>query len=130
SGRSSRFGPLDQPCPTGSPLSGPGTRESVVVTDEVMERDARLATVRLVMFSAFLAIGAAALWAGSLRFTGPLDGAPVHVSWIVLALAFAVTELVSVHIESRGEAHALTFSEIPLVVGLILSTPEETIAAR
>ena len=34
--------------------------------------------------------------------------------------AFAAAELVAVHIESRGEAHALTFVEIPYVAGLLL----------
>lgn len=93
-------------------------------------REAQLATSRLVAFSAALAAGAAAIWTLWLHDQRLLDGAPSHLPVIALGVAFAVTELVSVHIESRGEAHAVTFSEIPLVAALLFSTPGEAIAAR
>jgi len=60
----------------------------------------------------------------------PLPGAPFHLHWAVLAAAFAVTEVVAVHTESRGEAHALTFAEIPYVAGLLLAAPDELLLGR
>ena len=48
----------------------------------------------------------------------------------VLAAAFAITELVSVHLESRGEAHAVTFSEIPFVADLFFVDPATLVVAR
>ena len=60
----------------------------------------------------------------------PLPGAPTHLDWWVLAAAFALTEVVAVHTESRGEAHALTFAEIPYVAGLLLASPDELLLGR
>src|SRR5687768_16813960 len=59
-----------------------------------------------------------------------LDGAPFELNWIVLAAAFAATEVIAVHMESKGEAHALTFSEIPYVAGLLLASPDDLLIGR
>ncbi len=39
--------------------------------------------------------------------------------------AFAVTEVVSCTLESRDEAHAITFSEMPFVAALLLAAPAD-----
>jgi diguanylate cyclase (GGDEF)-like protein len=99
-----------------------------LIADE--QRAARLATTRLIAFSLSLTAVAIGVWWMWLRGLGPLPGAPFEVSIAFLACAFAVTELVSVHLESRGEAHAITFSEIPFVAGLLFAAPDELVLAR
>jgi diguanylate cyclase (GGDEF)-like protein len=102
------------------------------VTDDIAseEREVRLAAARLLAFSVGLIGLSAGLWYFRLDGLDVLEGAPVAVPIVAFAIAFAFTEVVSVHLESRGEAHALTFSEIPFVVGLLLASPEELILAR
>src|SRR5690349_14617353 len=48
-------------------------------------------------------------------------GSPIP--WVVLAVVVTICESVPVHLEVRGEAHSVTLTEIPLVVGLLLGTP-------
>src|SRR3954452_1116585 len=45
------------------------------------------------------------------------------IPWWALALVVTACELVPVHLEVRGEAHSVTLTEIPLVVGLLLGSP-------
>ncbi|MGH9273598.1 MAG: putative bifunctional diguanylate cyclase/phosphodiesterase [Acidimicrobiales bacterium] len=49
---------------------------------------------------------------------------------MVLVAAFVLVELMTVNVEARNEAHALTFSEVPLVVGLFLAAPVDLLVAR
>ncbi len=100
------------------------------MTELEEQRAARLATARLVMFSITLAAVSVGVWSASLQSLPALPGSPVTLSIILFTAAFAGTELVSVHVESRGEAHAITFSEVPFVAGLIFAVPEELIVAR
>jgi hypothetical protein len=93
-------------------------------------RDTRVATARLVLFSSALAGLAVVLWSTQLAGLPALPGDHPQIPIAVFVLAFAAAELVSVHIETRGEAHALTFSEIPFVLGLLFAAPEELILAR
>ena len=55
---------------------------------------------------------------------------PVTLGWLVLAVGFGLAERFHVNIEVRREAHSLTFSEIPLTVGLLFADPVSLIAAR
>src|SRR5687767_4402537 len=100
------------------------------VTDVDDQRAARLATARLLVFSLTLTAFSVVLWQLRLRGLDALPGSPIELSILWFTAAFAATELVSVHLESRGEAHALTFSEIPFVAGLLFAAPEELILAR
>ena len=50
--------------------------------------------------------------------------------WWAFALAFAVTASVVVNIEVHREVHALTFTELPLVIGLFFASPTSLIIAR
>jgi diguanylate cyclase (GGDEF)-like protein len=59
---------------------------------------------------------------------GVADGA-VHVSWWLLAAAFAATEFFVVHIHFRRGAQTFTLAEVPLVIGLVFSTPVEVMTA-
>ena len=93
-------------------------------------RATTVATARLVAFSLGLAAFSAAVWWTQLRGVEVLPGTHPDIPILFFVLAFAATELVSVHLESRGEAHALTFSEIPFVAGLLFAAPEELLAAR
>ena len=59
------------------------------------------------------------------------DGAPSGpLRWWALAPMFVAAELLAVHFEFRREAHSFTLSEIPVVLGLLLASPTELIAAR
>src|SRR3546814_12644294 len=64
-----------------------------------------------------LPILAAVLLAGPLGSAEVLVGAPFVLNWWTIALLFALGELLEVPLESRGEAHSLTFTEIAFVIG-------------
>ncbi len=85
---------------------------------------------RVVALSGALAAAAAVLYLTVLRHLGPVEGTPIEVNIVVLMLMFAVSEVLVVHLETGGEAHAVTFSEIPMVVALSLAAPTHLIAAR
>jgi diguanylate cyclase (GGDEF)-like protein len=53
-----------------------------------------------------------------------------HIPWWALAAAFAATELFVVHAHVRGSAHSLSISELPLILGLLLATPQELVVAQ
>jgi len=97
---------------------------------DLEQQAARRATARLVVFSATLAVMSVGVWLAGLQGVEALPGSPISVSILIFTVAFAGTELVSVHVESRGEAHAITFSEVPFVAGLIFAAPDELILAR
>ena len=86
--------------------------------------------VRLGALSAFLVALALAIYLGALRGSGVLPGRPFALSFLAIAFLFALGELLEVPIESRGEAHSLTFTEIAYVIGLALAVPADLILAR
>ncbi|WP_436793249.1 putative bifunctional diguanylate cyclase/phosphodiesterase [Actinospongicola halichondriae] len=49
---------------------------------------------------------------------------------LIYAASFAGAERFSVNLETRREAHALTFSEIPLTIGLVFADPIGLLLAR
>ena len=53
-----------------------------------------------------------------------------HIPWWALAAGFALTELFVVHAHVRGSAHSLSVSELPLIVGLLLATPQDMVIAH
>src|SRR5690242_15588533 len=53
-----------------------------------------------------------------------------HLSWWLLIPLFAVGERLSVVIPIGEDAHALSFTEIPLVLALLFSTTGETLVSR
>jgi diguanylate cyclase (GGDEF)-like protein len=56
------------------------------------------------------------------RRTGPLHAA-LSMSWWQLAMLFFVTEICVMHLHVRRDAHSLSLSEIPLVLGLLFGSP-------
>ena len=102
--------------------------EGSTLTDPDLAQSNR-AGVRLAALSAGLIALALAL-----RYANPdtdlLPGAPFQLNWLALAAAFAATELVAVHMESRGEAHAVTFTEVPYVAGLFFALPDDLLIGR
>jgi diguanylate cyclase (GGDEF)-like protein len=50
--------------------------------------------------------------------------------WWSLALAFAVTEAVVLHIQAQREAQTVSLSELPLVLGMFLASPVSLVLGR
>ena len=97
-------------------------------TPETAER--RSVEFRILVLSAGLVLLAFGFHVAVEDPGGTLPGAPFQLSWYALAAMFAATEVIAVHMESRGEAHALTFSEVPYVAGLLLATPDDLLIGR
>ncbi len=80
-----------------------------------------------------IALGAA-LSAVSLAALVPLAphlSTPRHpVAWWALAVGFALAETLKFHLEIDHETHTFTFSEAPLVLGLLFASPLGLIVAR
>ncbi|MDQ3646411.1 MAG: ATP-binding protein [Actinomycetota bacterium] len=55
---------------------------------------------------------------------------PLHLPWWALAVLFAAAEVYVVHVQFRRDAHSLSLSEIPIVLGLFFSSPEELVFAQ
>lgn len=87
------------------------------------------ATGRLYLLTAAIGSATALLWFAYAQDRSITD-APFDMPLWGLIAAFAATELLTVHIEARGEAHALTFSEIPTIAGLLLADPQTVLVAR
>jgi diguanylate cyclase (GGDEF)-like protein len=60
----------------------------------------------------------------------PAYTAGFHIPWWALAVGFAATEVFVIHAHVRGSAHTLSLSELPLVAGLLLATPQDLIVAQ
>ncbi|RZU31242.1 putative bifunctional diguanylate cyclase/phosphodiesterase [Blastococcus saxobsidens] len=82
----------------------------------------------VVLLAVLMAAGAFALVSGPLR---GLDAAvPSHeLPWWALAPLFTATELFRVHLPVRRESIAISFAEIPLVLGLAFCAPADYVAA-
>jgi diguanylate cyclase (GGDEF)-like protein len=89
-----------------------------------------VAELRLGLLTVLLVGLGSTLWWTDLASRAPHPDAPFHIPVLVLLAAFVAVEFTSLHVESRGDAHSITFSEVPLVVGLLLSTPGEVAIAR
>jgi len=88
------------------------------------------AHLKLFGLSTVLVVISATIWTTIVRPADWPVSTSVQVPLVGLVVGFVLVELVIVHLESRGEAHALTFSEIPMVIGLALATPGTLMAAR
>ncbi len=74
---------------------------------------------------AAIAVGMAAvaipLHAYGATFADPVS--PFHLPWWGVAVGFAVTESFVIHLHVRRDAHTLSLSEIPLMLGLATASP-------
>jgi diguanylate cyclase (GGDEF)-like protein len=108
-----RVGTLRQPAPAVVPATGRTKRP----------------TGRVVGLVAILALVGSAFWFAVLA--NPPD-APIGLTipWWLLALMFAATELWVFHIQVGREAQSISISEIPLVLALFYSMPQDLLIAR
>src|SRR5689334_17462382 len=83
----------------------------------------------VVCFSAVLAALAIAGYRLIVRDLEPIP-APFRIPWYVLAVGFALADLLAIHIEIGDDAHSFTLSEVPLVIGMFLATPGDVVLAR
>lgn len=60
--------------------------------------------------------------------TPPLEG--VQVTWWMLAVGFALAEVLVLDVKIARHAHPFTLSEVPLVVGLVFSEPAAIVLAQ
>ncbi len=87
---------------------------------------------RVWVFIGLVAATAAGVWLYAFHSIGNqvfLKSA-VGLPWWGLAIAFYVAEALVVHLHFRKQAHTLSPSEIPLVLGLFLVTPAGLLAAQ
>ncbi len=56
--------------------------------------------------------------------------APVRLEWWLLAIFFAATETAIIHIPVQRDAHTISMSEIPLILGLLFASPVELLVGR
>jgi diguanylate cyclase (GGDEF)-like protein len=83
----------------------------------------------VVCFSGLLAALAITGYELVVRNLEPIP-APFRVPWYVLAVGFALADLLAIHIEIGDDAHSFTLSEVPLVIGMFLCTPGDVVLAR
>jgi diguanylate cyclase (GGDEF)-like protein len=71
----------------------------------------------------------ALLSVGPLARLAPV-GRQVGVTWWLLALAFGVVEVFVIHVRFRGDAHSISLSETPLLLGLFFVSPRGVVLAQ
>ena len=83
---------------------------------------------RIVALTLGMALGGMAIAASSLWWGAPAT--PIRLSWWELVPAVVLADELGLHLEVRGDAHTLNFSEIPLVLGCFFAPPWAVILAR
>jgi diguanylate cyclase (GGDEF)-like protein len=86
-------------------------------------------SARVLGLSVLLAGTAAVLYLISIRHFASTQ-TPIAVPWLLLAAAYAVSELTVVHVEFRRDAHSVSLNEIPLVLALVFATPSHLLLAN
>jgi diguanylate cyclase (GGDEF)-like protein len=86
-------------------------------------------SARVLALSALLAGSAAVLYLCFIRHFESLHTA-ISLPWLVLAAAYAVSELTVVHVEFRRDAHSVSLNEIPLVLALVFASPGHLLLAN
>ncbi|WP_341253432.1 putative bifunctional diguanylate cyclase/phosphodiesterase [Euzebya pacifica] len=76
----------------------------------------RRAAVRVWGLIGLLAVGALVLFMGPVRSL-PFATPPVELPWWGFAIGFAATEYFVIHLHLRRDAHSLSLSELPLLLG-------------
>ena len=82
--------------------------------------------VSLVVLMAGVAVAVHSLWLTDLSV---LDR-PLTIPWWMLALGFALAELLVFHVRVGRDAHTISLAEIPLLLGLSLASPLTLIVGR
>jgi len=86
-------------------------------------------TRRVLCLVAVLAVVGTVLWT-TLQLNPPDAPQDLRIPWWLLALMFAATEIWVFHIQVGREAQSISISEIPLVLALFYSLPEDLLVAR
>jgi len=73
---------------------------------------------------------AALFYVTSVRHLHAFAGRALSIDWPVLAILFALSEVMVVHLHFRSEAHSISVSELPLVLGLFFATPSGLVLAQ
>lgn len=55
---------------------------------------------------------------------------PLDIPWVAVAILFGAAEIFVVHLPFKKDAHSLTMSDIPLVLGLFFLTPQELVLSQ
>src|ERR1700682_6495163 len=74
------------------------------------------------------AIGLVLYFVGVRHLGSP--NAPFEMPWWALAVGFCLAEIFVVHVEFRRDAHSVSLSEIPLVLGLFFAAPHALVLAQ
>jgi diguanylate cyclase (GGDEF)-like protein len=114
--------------PTGTFGSQAGYRMKGNYVTVAERRGAHREAVRVWCFTATLALTAIAL---AFTAVAGLDEpwAPRRLPWPLLAVGFALSAVMVMRFEFRGEAEALTLSEVPLLLGLVFTEPGKLLLA-
>jgi signal transduction histidine kinase len=104
------------PSPTDPQLAGPVGR-APRLTGPAQVRALALATVALTVVLASTQSDMASL------------GGPITLRWWAILPIVCVAELMVVHLRFRREAHSFSLSEIPLILGLFFTPPNELLLA-
>jgi diguanylate cyclase (GGDEF)-like protein len=91
-------------------------------------RGAHRESLRVWCFTVAMALTVAVLAFGVVRGMGA-PWAPRRLPWPLLAAGFAASAVMVMRFEFRGEAEALTLSEVPLLVGLVFVGPGRLLLA-
>ena len=86
-------------------------------------------STRVWLFNLVLAAVGAATFLVGVRNIGPTHP-PFHFEWWSLAIGFCLAEIFVVHVEFRRDAHSVSLSEIPLVLGLFFAAPAQLALAQ
>src|SRR5512133_556374 len=92
-------------------------------------RSRSLSNLRIWLFAAALWAAGIGLYFFVVRDLAPIE-APVRVSWWMLAVAFAMTEIFVAHLKYGQDAQTYSLSEVPLLIGLCFATPAGLAAGR
>ncbi|MFQ5517560.1 MAG: hypothetical protein ACE5E8_08285 [Acidimicrobiia bacterium] len=65
----------------------------------------------------------------SLTDLGAFD-TPVTTPWVMLAAGFATAEVLVIQIRGRKDSHAISLTEVPLLIGRVLASPLALITGR
>ena len=93
-----------------------------------MTQTPRAAATKVWMLILGIAVAAAILW--SVVAGLPANMEVTQISWIVLAVAFAVVERLDARLEIGGETHTVNAADALLVIGLASLAPLPLLAAR
>ncbi|MEY2434942.1 MAG: hypothetical protein QOC92_4667 [Acidimicrobiaceae bacterium] len=86
-------------------------------------------TARVWLLNVALAATGVVLYIVGVRDLGS-PNAPFEMPWWALALGFCLAEIFVVHVEFRRDAHSVSLSEIPLVLGLFFAEPRGLVLAQ